>query len=187
MTSASAGYCSGGRWGANARAVDVHRVAADRLDDGNPLGGERLAERRDLRDSEREVVLVENLLEPDRDRLEIAAREPAVRRKALDEDQLVLEPLDPRRIPQREEAPDVGEAVLLRAHRAAVGQGEDLGHDLAHRAADWPASRCLTNHAFSAKRQASMINGIPNRRQSSLVARTFASDTGCPPPSCSSA
>ena len=55
-----------------------------------------------------------------------------------------------------EEAADVGEAVLLGAHGAAVGVAEDLAHDLGDRAVPCPASRCLMNQAFSAKRQASI-------------------------------
>jgi hypothetical protein len=45
-----------------------------------------------------------------------------------------------------------------------------------------PASRVLTNHEFSAKRQASRKSGTPYRRQTAATARALASDTGWPPP-----
>ena len=45
----------------------------------------------------------------------------------------------------------------------------------------WPGSRCLTNHAFSAKRQASRKKGTPWRRQISRTARRFSRLTGWPP------
>ena len=110
--------------------VDVDRVAADRLDDRDAGRGESLAEAADLADAEREVVVVEHLAQTDRHRLEVAAGEAAVGREALDQDELVLQRLDPGLVAQREEAAHVGETVLLGAHRAAVGESEDLAHDL---------------------------------------------------------
>ncbi len=48
--------------------------------------------------------------------------------------------------------------------------------------AAWPGSRHLMNHAFSAKRQASMKSGLPWRCATSATARTFSRLTGWPPP-----
>ena len=45
----------------------------------------------------------------------------------------------------------------------------------------YPASRVLMNHAFSAKRQASMKNGMPCARQIADAPRMFSMLTGWPP------
>ena len=44
------------------------------------------------------------------------------------------------------------------------------------------ASRCLMNHAFSAKRQASRMNGLRYLSHNARTPRRFSIDTGCPPP-----
>ena len=45
-----------------------------------------------------------------------------------------------------------------------------------------PGSRSLMNQAFSAKRQASRMNGLPYLSQSARTPRRFSRETGCPPP-----
>jgi hypothetical protein len=47
---------------------------------------------------------------------------------------------------------------------------------------DCPGSRCLTNQAFSANRQASRNSGTSKRSHSSRTPRRFSSETGWPPP-----
>ncbi len=46
----------------------------------------------------------------------------------------------------------------------------------------WPGSRSLMNQAFSAKRQASMMNGLPYLSQRARIPRMFSRETGWPPP-----
>ena len=69
--------------------IDVDGMAADRLHDRDAGAGKRLAEIRGGADPVAEVVLVDDLAEALRDRLEIAAGEAAVRGEALGEDQQV--------------------------------------------------------------------------------------------------
>jgi len=110
-------------------AVDVDRMAADRQHDRHAPDGERFAECRDLADAKGQIVFFEDFPQAAGHRLEIAPGEPAVGRKPFDQDELVLQPLDPRLVAQREKAPDVGEPILLRAHRAAFREREDLPDD----------------------------------------------------------
>ena len=63
-------------------------------------------------------------------RLEVVAGETPVGGKALGEDQQVPAAFRPPVVVEGQEAPDVGEAVLLGRHRAPVGQGEHLAGDL---------------------------------------------------------
>ena len=78
-----------------------------------------------------EVVLLEHLVEPDRDRLEVAPGEPAVRGEALEDDPAGLQPLEEHLVlADRDEPADVGDRVFLRAHEDAVRLGEHLAHDL---------------------------------------------------------
>ena len=85
-----------------------------------------------------QVRLLDDLLEAARDRLEVVAGEAAVRRKPLREDEEVARVLGPRVVVHREKAADVREPVLLRRHRAAVGEGEHLLRDLLRGAALLP-------------------------------------------------
>src|SRR5438445_5486020 len=63
------------------------------------------------------------------DRVQVAAGEPAVSRKALGEDQEIPAPLGPVCVVHPEKAADVDQPILLRAHRAAVREAEHLAGD----------------------------------------------------------
>ena len=113
--------------------VEVDRVAADGLDDRDAGRVERLAEVGGRADAVAQVVLVDDLAQALGDRLEVAPGEAAVGREALGEDQQVAALLGQRVVAHREPAADVGEAVLLGAHRHAVGEGRHLAHDVGDR------------------------------------------------------
>ena len=90
-----------------------------------------------------QVVLVDHLLEPARDRLEVVAGKAAVGREALGEDQEIAAALRETIVVHREEAADVRQAVLLRGHGAAVGEREHLPRDLARRSIALPCFALL--------------------------------------------
>ena len=110
--------------------VEVHGVAADRHDHGDPEVLERLAEVGRRADPVAQVVVRDRLGEALGDRLEVAAGEPAVGREALGEDEQVAERLRERVVVARQPAADVAERVLLRAHRHAVGERRHLADDV---------------------------------------------------------
>ena len=113
-------------------------MAAERLDDRYAGSLQRLAEIRRRSDPVAEVVLVDDLAEALRDRLQVAAGEAAVRREALGEDQEVPALLGEGVVVEREPAADVRQAILLRGHRHAVGEGRHLADDVRDRAVGLP-------------------------------------------------
>ena len=114
--------------------VQVDGVAAGRLDDRGTGRGERLAEVGDLGDAVAQVLLVHHLVEADRDHLEVAPGEAAVGREALGHDAAHLEAGEELLVvADGDEAADVRDRVLLRAHEDAVGVGHHLAHDLRQR------------------------------------------------------
>ena len=90
-----------------------------------------------------QIRLLDHFLEAARDRFEVVAGEAAVGRKAFGEDQQVAALLGPVVAVHREEAADVREAVLLRRHRAAVGEAEHLAGDLLRRSIALPVLALL--------------------------------------------
>ena len=113
--------------------VDVDGVPARRLEDRHAGRGDALAEVLHRGVAILLVGEIERLVEADRDRFEVASGQPAVGRKALGQDEQLL--LVPRHgvVVGAQEAADVGHAVLLRAHRAAVGEREHLARDVEER------------------------------------------------------
>ena len=105
-------------------------MAADRADDRGAGGLERVAETLRGADPIAQVVLLDALAEADGDRLEVAAREPAVGGEALGEDQHRLAALGELVVVEREPAADVAHRVLLGRHRHAVGVGGHLADDV---------------------------------------------------------
>ena len=122
IASAWPGYSSGGTWGRSARASRYTAWPPIGCTTGTPARVERLAEVGGRADPVAEVVVVDGLAEALRDRLEVAPGEPAVGREPLGEDQQVAAALGEVVVVHREPAADVGERVLLRAHRHAVGE-----------------------------------------------------------------
>ena len=108
-------------------------MAAGRLHARHAGLDERLAEIGGRADPIAQVVVLHDLAQAGGHRLEVAAGEPAVRRKALGQDQHVAALLRPAVVVQREPAADVGERVLLAGHRHPVGQGRHLAHDVGNR------------------------------------------------------
>lgn len=78
------------------------------------------------------VLLVGRIefVEADRDRLEVASGETAVSREALGENQKLFLVARDGVVVGAQETADVRHAVLLRAHRAAVGEREHLARDV---------------------------------------------------------
>ena len=105
---------------------------------GMPRRGQQGAEVLHLADAEAQVVLVQHLAQAARHGLEVAAGEAAVGGEPLDHDQPLLQRLQQLLVAAGQEAADVGQAVLLGAHGAAVGVAEDLAHDLGDRAVGLP-------------------------------------------------
>ncbi len=109
--------------------VEVNGVSAGRLKDGHPLGHEPLAQVLDRADAILQVVLVEHFVQPDGDGLQVAARQAAVGREALGDDQEVAGLGGQGVVVDGQESAHVDDGVFLGAHRRAVGVGEHLLDD----------------------------------------------------------
>ena len=81
-------------------------------------------------DAVAQVVFFEGLLHADGDGFEIASGEAAVGGIALGEDEQILFLLGEQVVVGAEEAADVGHAVFLGGHGAAVAEAEHLLRDL---------------------------------------------------------
>src|SRR5688572_13082081 len=92
------------------------------LNNGNSRRHQRVTEVSGGSNSVAEVVVFDDLVEPLRDRLEVAAGETAVRREPFGEDQQVPALLGERVVVHRKPPADVREPVLLRAHCHPVGE-----------------------------------------------------------------
>ena len=79
-----------------------------------------------------EVVLVDAFLHADGERFEIAAGEASVGGEALGEDEKRLRLGTDPLVARGKESAHVHDGVLLRAHRAALGEIAHLPHDLPH-------------------------------------------------------
>ena len=113
--------------------VDVDGVPPGRLQDRDAGALQSVAEVGRGTDPVPEVVVVDRLLESLGDRLQVAPGEAAVRREAFGEDQEVAAAIRQRVVVQREPAADVGERILLRAHRHPVGERGHLADDVGDR------------------------------------------------------
>ena len=98
-------------------------MAAGRLDDGHALGGNVVAEVRGRGDAIAQIVLLERLLHADGDGFEIAAGKAAVGGISLGEDQQIFFLLRKQVVVGAKEPADVGHAVFLGGHGAAVAVG----------------------------------------------------------------
>ena len=113
------------------RRVEVHGVAAYRLDARYSGIHQRLSEIRRRADPVAQVVLLDHLLETLRDGFEVATSEAAIGGKTLRQDQQVPTALRPGVIVHRQPAANIGDGVLLGAHRHPIRQRCHLAHDLA--------------------------------------------------------
>ena len=77
--------------------------------------------------------MVDHLAQALGDRFQVAPRQAAVGGEPLGEDEQVAALLGEVVVVQRQPAADVGQAVLLGAHRHAVGQRRHLPHDVGDR------------------------------------------------------
>src|SRR5581483_2002213 len=93
--------------------VEEDSVAADRLDDRNAGRLQHLPELAHLQDARPDVIVVDRLLDADRDRLEIAPRQAAVRVEPLVHDAQVPGLRGEVRVVQPDPPPDVHQRVLL--------------------------------------------------------------------------
>ena len=100
------------------------------LTTGMPDGVERLAEVGGRADPVAQVVLVDHLGQALGDGLQVASGQAAVGREALGQDEQVAAALGERVVVHGQPAADVGQAVLLGAHRHAVGEGGHLADDV---------------------------------------------------------
>src|SRR5215211_6697173 len=125
-----------GRWDLRQHParVEVDGVPTDRPDDRGALLLENRTEVGDLLDAVAEVVLAEHLPEADRDRLEIPPGEAAVGWEPFEDDPARLQPLEEDLVlADGDEAADVRDRVLLRAHEDAVRVEEHLAGNVRKR------------------------------------------------------
>ena len=113
-----------------AAGVKVDGVASGRHDEGDSLLGEVVSEVGGGGDAVTQVVFVTGLLQADGDGFEIASGEASVGGVAFGEDEQVFFLLGKNVIVGAEESADVGHAVFLGAHGAAVAEREHLLGDL---------------------------------------------------------
>ena len=97
---------------------------------GTPCVGDVIAEISGGGNTVAQVIFVERLLHADGNRLEIASSQAAVGGIALGQDEQVLFLLGQHVVVGAEEAADVGHAVFLGGHGAAVAEREHLLRDL---------------------------------------------------------
>ena len=128
---------------------------------GTPAAASRSCEVLRRADAVAQVRLLDHLLEPARDRLEVVAGEAAVGREALGQDQQVAAALGPARRrswPGSRRCwrgrPSWPTSCSRRRARTSPARSPSACGPA------WPASRVLMNQAFSAKRQASRKNGL---------------------------
>jgi hypothetical protein len=105
-------------------------MAADRPHARHTGLDQRLAEIGGRADPVAQVVVLDDLLQALRHRLQVAACQPAVGREALGEDEHGAAPLGPLVGVHGQPAADVGQGVLLAAHRHSVSQGGHLADDV---------------------------------------------------------
>ena len=106
-----------------------------------------------------EVVVIDDLAEPLGDRLEVAAREPAIGREALGQDQHVAA-LSARASSSSASQPPMFASPSFLALIVMPSASDAISRTMSgmDRSA-WPGSRVLMNQAFSANRQASRKSG----------------------------
>ena len=110
--------------------VEIDGVAARRLHNRHAVLGNVVAKVSRRGDPVAQVVFLQRLLHAHRDRLQIAAGESAVGGIALGQNQQILLLARQNVVVGAQKAADVGHAVFLGAHGAAVAQREHLLRNL---------------------------------------------------------
>ena len=116
--------------GQHVQGVNIDGMAAGGQHDRHAGRGQLLPQVFDRADAVAQVVLIQRFKQPDGDGFEIISGQPAVGHKALGQDQLVLAGLGQIVVIEGQETADIGHAVLLGAHRAAVGVRKHFLGDL---------------------------------------------------------
>ena len=125
-----AGKLVGGNVRQEGAGVEIDGVAAGRLHDGDSLLRDVVAEIRGGGDAVAQVVLFERFLHADGDGFEVAAGEAAIGGIAFSQDQQIFLLLGEQVVVGAEEAADVGHAVFLGGHGAAVAVAEHFLRNL---------------------------------------------------------
>ncbi len=101
-------------------------MSSGRQDDGNALLGEVIAQVSGGGDAVAQVILIDGLLQADGNGFQVASGKAAIGGIALGEDEQILFLLRQQIVVGAEKSADVGHAVFLGAHGAAVAEGEHL-------------------------------------------------------------
>ena len=115
--------------GQEGAGIDVDGVASGRLDDGDSRVGDVVAKIGGGSDAIFEIVVVQGFLQADGDGFEVASGEAAVGGVALGEDEKIFFLLCEGIVVGAEESADVGHAIFLGGHGAAVAVGEHFLSD----------------------------------------------------------
>ena len=105
-------------------------MTARRLDNRHSLRSNVIAEIGSRSNAILQVILVQDLLQANRNRFEIAPGEAAVRGIALGQNEQVFFPLRKRVVIGAQEPTDICQTVFLRGHGAAIAVAEHLLRDL---------------------------------------------------------
>ena len=118
-----AGKLVGRNVGEKGAGVEIDGVASGRLDDGHSLGGDVIAEIGGGGDAVAKIVFVEGFLQADGDGFEIASGKAAIGGIALGKNEQIFFLLGEHVVVGAEKAADIGHAVFLGGHGAAVAEG----------------------------------------------------------------
>src|SRR6516165_4657262 len=111
--------------------IEINRMTARRLDDRNAFARDVIAEEGRRCDAVFQVLLFECFIQTYGDGIQITPCEPAIRWKPFGEDQQVFLLLGEDVVVGAKETADVGKAVFLRGHGAAIGIRKHFAGDLA--------------------------------------------------------
>ena len=102
--------------------IEIDGVTARRLHDRHAFAGDVIAQVRGRSDAIAQIIFFQRLLQADGDGLQVAAGQSAVRRIALGQNQQILFLLGEHVVIGAKKAADIGHAVFLGRHGAAVAQ-----------------------------------------------------------------
>ena len=158
-------------------------MSAERAEDRRAASASIAAQVGDLLDAVAEVVVVEHLVEADRDRLEVAAGEAAVRVEALEDDPAGLSRWKNSSSSLMATKPPMLAIASFFALMRTASASASCSRAISRSGTSAnPSSRSRTNHAFSAKRAMSRTSFLPWPCVTRATSRMFCIDTGWPPP-----